>query len=238
MLGLIKFYNPDKGFGFITDENNTDRFFHISDVIGSEIPSEQQKVSFTPSENEKGLNALNINLLEPTKHRPSFFSISNKRIKLSNIKDYGIYDSRTYYQTVFKDYNPPRDERTFQQKLLDISDSIEKTTVVLMNIAGDSIGYSGDFIDYSDVDSDHKMIEIDSKKANSIINGNEFRLFMHRNIKSPYEKGDKANEDEDLNIKGELYLYITTFQGDNHKFYYSEEFLKKKLEELDSFFNV
>lgn len=231
MLGRIKFYNSDKGFGFITDENNTDRFFHISDVIGSEIPSEQQKVSFTPSENEKGLNALNINLLEPTKHRSSFFSISNKRIKLSNIKNYGIYDSRTYYQTVFKDDNPPRDERTFQQKLLDLSNLIEETTVVLMNLAGDSV-------DYSDVDSDHKMIEIDSKKANSIINGNEFRLFMHKNIKNPYEKGDKANEDEDLNIKGELYLYITTFQGDNHKFYYSEEFLKKKLEELDSFFNV
>ena len=154
MLGRIKFYNSDKGFGFITDENNTDRFFHISDVIGSEIPSEQQKVSFTPSENEKGLNALNINLLEPTKHRSSFFSISNKRIKLSNIKNYGIYDIRTYYQTVFKDDNPPRDERTFQQKLLDLSNLIEETTVVLMNLAGDSV-------DYSDVDSDHKMIEID-----------------------------------------------------------------------------
>ena len=31
--GIIKFWNNERGFGFIEAENNSDYFFHVSDII-------------------------------------------------------------------------------------------------------------------------------------------------------------------------------------------------------------
>ena len=33
MKGIIKFFKEEKGYGFITMEDDTDIFFHISDFI-------------------------------------------------------------------------------------------------------------------------------------------------------------------------------------------------------------
>ena len=60
--GTVKFFNDDKGFGFITEEgSNQDRFVHISGCI-DEI-RENDNVEFDLEEGKKGLNAVNVKVI-------------------------------------------------------------------------------------------------------------------------------------------------------------------------------
>lgn len=65
--GTVKFFNADKGFGFITPSNGgADIFIHISAVQASGLQSlqEGQKVTFDtePDRRGKGPKAVNIEL--------------------------------------------------------------------------------------------------------------------------------------------------------------------------------
>lgn len=65
--GTVKFFNGDKGFGFITPSDGAkDMFVHISALQASGIQSlrEGQKVSFDtePDRTGKGPKAINIQL--------------------------------------------------------------------------------------------------------------------------------------------------------------------------------
>ena len=65
--GTVKFFNSDKGFGFITpDGGGPDIFVHVSALQTSGIQSlrEGQKVSFDtePDKRGKGPKAINIEL--------------------------------------------------------------------------------------------------------------------------------------------------------------------------------
>lgn len=76
MKGIITKYLEDKGFGFIKDENEEERFFHINDLENKDIflsnitdyyytnwiERKCYVVSFNPNQNEKGLTASNISL--------------------------------------------------------------------------------------------------------------------------------------------------------------------------------
>ena len=46
MNGKVKWFGKEKGFGFITTEDGTDIFFHVSNVKGDEHPSSGDTVSF------------------------------------------------------------------------------------------------------------------------------------------------------------------------------------------------
>ncbi len=66
--GTVKFFNSDKGFGFITPEGGAkDVFVHISALhaVGVQDIREGQKVSFDtePDRMGKGPKAINIELL-------------------------------------------------------------------------------------------------------------------------------------------------------------------------------
>lgn len=66
--GTVKFFNSDKGFGFITPENGgSDIFVHVSALQSSGVHSlnDGQKVSFDtePDKRGKGPKAVNIELL-------------------------------------------------------------------------------------------------------------------------------------------------------------------------------
>ncbi|NRD20064.1 cold-shock protein [Winogradskyella eckloniae] len=60
--GTVKFFNDEKGFGFITEEgSNKDHFVHISGLI-DEI-REGDVVEFELTEGKKGLNAIHVKVI-------------------------------------------------------------------------------------------------------------------------------------------------------------------------------
>jgi CspA family cold shock protein len=61
--GTVKWFNADKGFGFITpDDGGADVFAHFSAIQSSGYRSleENQRVEFDVTEGQKGLQAENI----------------------------------------------------------------------------------------------------------------------------------------------------------------------------------
>ncbi|MGT2888140.1 cold-shock protein [Streptococcus didelphis] len=60
--GTVKWFNAEKGFGFITQENGADVFAHFSEIQSDGFKSldEGQKVSFDVEQGQRGLQATNI----------------------------------------------------------------------------------------------------------------------------------------------------------------------------------
>ena len=61
--GTVKWFNAEKGFGFITQDNgDADVFAHFRAIVGDGYKSldEGQKVSFDIEQGPKGLQAANI----------------------------------------------------------------------------------------------------------------------------------------------------------------------------------
>jgi cold shock protein len=60
--GTVKFFNEEKGFGFIREESGEEIFVHSSG-LNSDI-RENDKVSFDVERGKKGLNAVNVTLVD------------------------------------------------------------------------------------------------------------------------------------------------------------------------------
>ena len=61
--GTVKFFNDEKGFGFITpDDGGKDVFVHANGLDGISI-TEGDKVSYDTEEGRKGLNAVNVAMI-------------------------------------------------------------------------------------------------------------------------------------------------------------------------------
>ena len=62
MKGTVKWFNPEKGFGFIRQENGEDVFVHYSAISeeGFKTLDEGQKVEFEITSGPKGLQAANV----------------------------------------------------------------------------------------------------------------------------------------------------------------------------------
>lgn len=59
LKGHVEYFNPDKGYGFIKNSTNMDKyFFHVSSASSS--ISEGNKVTFELERGKKGMNAINI----------------------------------------------------------------------------------------------------------------------------------------------------------------------------------
>jgi cold shock protein len=65
MKGTVKWFNAEKGFGFITTEEGNDVFAHFSQINkeGFKTLEEGQEVEFDVVEGAKGLQAENINII-------------------------------------------------------------------------------------------------------------------------------------------------------------------------------
>lgn len=62
MKGTVKWFNAEKGFGFITGEDGKDVFAHFSQIQKSGFKSleENEKVTYDLIEGQRGLQASNI----------------------------------------------------------------------------------------------------------------------------------------------------------------------------------
>lgn len=61
--GKVKWFNPTKGYGFITpDEGDKDLFVHHSSIQGDGYKSlkEEQSVTFDVEDGDKGPQAVNV----------------------------------------------------------------------------------------------------------------------------------------------------------------------------------
>ncbi|AND05691.1 cold-shock protein [Streptococcus pyogenes] len=63
--GTVKWFNAEKGFGFISTENGRDVFAHFSAIQtnGFKTLEEGQKVAFDVEEGQRGPQAVNITKL-------------------------------------------------------------------------------------------------------------------------------------------------------------------------------
>ncbi|GAB4533435.1 MAG: hypothetical protein Kow0063_15410 [Anaerolineae bacterium] len=64
--GTVKWFNDQKGYGFIAQDDGPDVFVHFSDIVGSghRTLREGQRVTFTVVQDEKGPKAQNVRLLQ------------------------------------------------------------------------------------------------------------------------------------------------------------------------------
>ncbi|MCC6373014.1 MAG: cold shock domain-containing protein [Bacteroidia bacterium] len=59
--GVVKFFNEAKGFGFIKEESGQEIFVHVSAL--KEDIRENDQVTFDVENGKKGLNAINVSLI-------------------------------------------------------------------------------------------------------------------------------------------------------------------------------
>ena len=62
--GTVKWFNAQKGFGFICDENGEDIFVHFSGLAmdGFKTLEEGQSVTFDTTQGNRGLQAVNVHV--------------------------------------------------------------------------------------------------------------------------------------------------------------------------------
>lgn len=80
LTGKVKFYNKDKGYGFIyCEETDKDYHFHIKNVNKGAVPSANDVVTFEPKETSEGLSALSVTIT--SKGETTDSSTSDSRVK-------------------------------------------------------------------------------------------------------------------------------------------------------------
>ncbi|MCJ7690098.1 MAG: cold-shock protein [Clostridiaceae bacterium] len=65
-IGIVKWFNVEKGFGFIEVEGEKDIFVHSSAILGNESRKnldEGQKVQFETEQGPKGLQAIEVSAI-------------------------------------------------------------------------------------------------------------------------------------------------------------------------------
>jgi len=64
--GIVKWFNSEKGFGFIEQQSGADVFVHFQQIQNSggyKSLDEGQKVQFTVAKGQKGLQAENVTVI-------------------------------------------------------------------------------------------------------------------------------------------------------------------------------
>jgi len=60
--GKVKFFNDDKGFGFIKGEDGMEIFVHATGL--NEVIGENDDVTYDTEQGKRGLNAVNVSIAQ------------------------------------------------------------------------------------------------------------------------------------------------------------------------------
>lgn len=63
MLGKVKWFSQEKGYGFITSDEGDDHYFNVRSVKGADLPSNGDEVEFDSKTGNKGLRAQNVTIV-------------------------------------------------------------------------------------------------------------------------------------------------------------------------------
>jgi cold shock CspA family protein len=220
MKGKITRFFSGKGYGFATDENNESRFFHISDVVNEDqgivVGS---KIEFIPSTSDKGLICKKVTLISSKKK--SFFSIGNTNIKVKNIKEFGtstdLYRIKSIKVPVYElNLNYVSKRATMGKNPLKWLLLPEKYKATVKKVEVPIHMFSEYY------DEGKKMYHLPYKK---VLSGDKIT-----NEKDAGPTGIKASNAKEVYMK---YLFVTTYQNDNYRFYEDEIDIKERLAELE-----
>lgn len=64
MWGKVKWFSPDRGYGFIYGEDDIERYVGVRDVNGADLPSNGDLVEFAHMDGKKGPRATNVDIVE------------------------------------------------------------------------------------------------------------------------------------------------------------------------------
>lgn len=233
MTGKVKMYNEERGYGFIAGEDGTDYFVHASAVSSAETLYRGANVSFDPGENERGKIACKVSIVQPV-NRPAFIQFGDVRIKLSNIKNYGISSDTSYYMKIYE-YNAQKAKQVALEK------AKRKKAGLIQKILAPAI--------------DTNLYEWKGKKKyiTSFSRENAMRAIGL----DPYDPNDKHSpfslqenpdgslepfyppspDENDFLTEVDPTLYVTTYQGDNFRFVQGAvDFdVHEKCSEIDSY---
>ena len=230
MTGKVKMYNEEKGYGFIAGEDGTDYFVHASAVSSAETLYRGANVSFDPGENERGKVACKVSIVQPV-NRPAFIQFGDVRIKLSNIKNYGISSDTSYYIKIYE-YNAQK------AKQVEIEKAKRKKAGLFQKIMAPAIDTN--FYEWK---GKKKYINSLSTMASLRLNlddlyDNYGSFCLKENPDGSLEPYNPPFSDKkDFLEEEEPLLYVTTYQGDNFRFVQGAvDFdVHKKCSEIDSY---
>ncbi len=210
--GRIKVYKEDKYYGFIIGEDGNDYFFHFSDVRNIDEPVVNSIVEFEPSTNSKGRYAVNIRYLTRRKV-PAFVDLGNVRIKVSNIKNYGIADGCAYWVKVYQD-------NVCYKGFFDFKNSPLEWYGLKQRI---SEYEHGKWLQESELGLRDGVTKVSARYRNE--NG--------RIVASDHQR----MEPSDLIAEPCEYLYVKTFQNENYKFFAIDVSfdVREKCKEMDEY---
>ena len=63
MEGKVKFFNTEKGFGFVADTEGKEYFVHISGIENNQELEQDQSVSFEIEQGDRGPKAVDVKVL-------------------------------------------------------------------------------------------------------------------------------------------------------------------------------
>lgn len=224
MTGKVKMYNEDKGYGFIAGEDGTDYFVHASAVSSAETLYRGANVSFDPGENERGKIARKVLIVQPV-NRPTFIQFGDVRIKLSNIKNYGIDTCNASFVKVYE-YDA-QIVKEHERKQADIKKAGGLRALFYIPWSVDPYVWKGK----------RAYISASNKRTESF-NGDvsEYWPSYKKNEDGTIEL-DYQKTDDEVITEQQHYLYVTTYQGDNFRFIEHEtDFdIFEKCKELDKY---